>query len=66
MTHLFYFRLLTCLKSVHIRSFSNPDLGKYGPEKTPYLDTFHAVTSFWQIFREGVTYLCCVEILNQT
>ena len=21
----------------------NPNTGKYGPEKTPYLDTFHAV-----------------------
>ena len=21
----------------------SPNLGKYGPEKTPYLDTFHAV-----------------------
>ena len=23
--------------------FSSPNTGKYGPEKTPYLDTFHAV-----------------------
>ena len=23
--------------------FSGPNTGKYGPEKTPYLDTFHAV-----------------------
>ena len=22
-----------------------PNIGKYGPEKTPYLDTFHAVNS---------------------
>ena len=22
---------------------SSPNTGKYGPEKTPYLDTFHAV-----------------------
>ena len=22
----------------------SPNTGKYGPEKTPYLDTFHAVT----------------------
>ena len=40
-----------CVKSVKIRSFSGPyfpvfslNTGKYGPEKTPYLDTFHAVT----------------------
>ena len=43
---------LHCVKSVQIRSFSgpyfpisvfSPNTGKYGPEKTPYLDTFHAV-----------------------
>ena len=47
-----------CVKSAQIRSFSgpyfpvflvrilsvfSPNAGKYGPEKTPYLDTFHAV-----------------------
>ena len=27
----------------------SPNTGKYGPEKTPYLDTFHAVTlNFWK------------------
>ena len=24
----------------------NPNTGKYGPEITPYLDTFHAVAAF--------------------
>ena len=31
-----------------VRIFSatfSPNMGKYGPEKTPYLDTFHAVIS---------------------
>ena len=28
-------------------SVFSPNKGKYGPEKTPYLDTFHAV---WQLF----------------
>ena len=23
--------------------FSDPNAGKYGPEKTPYVNTFHAV-----------------------
>ena len=44
-----------CVKSVQIRSYFwsvfsyipisvfNPNTGKYGPEITPYLDTFHAV-----------------------
>ena len=39
------------MTSVQIRSFFwsvlpavfNPNAGKYGPEKTPYLDTFHAL-----------------------
>ena len=35
------------VKSVQIQSFSwsvfSPNAGKYRPEKTPYLDTFHAV-----------------------
>ena len=41
-----------CVKTVYIRSFSGPyftvfrlNRGKYGPEKTPYLDTFHVVYS---------------------
>ena len=29
--------------SVQIQSFFGPNEGKYGPEKTPYLDTFHTV-----------------------
>ena len=36
-----------CVTSVQIRSFFwsvfSPNAGKYGPEKTPYLDTFHVV-----------------------
>ena len=38
-----------CVKSVQIRSFFwsvfSLNTGKYEPEKTPYLDTFHAVTN---------------------
>ena len=38
---LFLFRIFP-----HSDSFSilSPNAGKYGPEKTPYLDTFHAVS----------------------
>ena len=39
------------MKSVQIQIFSGPyfyvfgpNTGKYGPEKTPYLDTFHAAS----------------------
>ena len=28
-------------------SIFSPNAGKYGPEITPYFDTFHAVTAFW-------------------
>ena len=28
-------------------SIFNPNAGKYGPEKTPYLDTFHVVWRRW-------------------
>ena len=31
------------MASVQIRSFSGPNTGKCGPEKTPYLDSFHSV-----------------------
>ena len=32
-----------CVKSVQIRSFFWSEYRKYEPEKTPYLDTFHAM-----------------------
>ena len=28
-------------------SIFSPNVGKYGPEITPYFDTLHAVTTFW-------------------
>ena len=38
-----------CVESVQLRRFYSsvfrPNKGKYGPEKIPYLDTFHAVTT---------------------
>ena len=39
-----------------------PNTGKYGPEKTPYLDTFHAVLlyliyDFWEIYRDEKQFL---------
>ena len=43
-------RMIRCVKSAQIRSFFwsvfsvfSPNTGKYGAEKTAYLDTFHAV-----------------------
>ena len=38
------------MKSVQIRSYFwsvlSPNTGKFGPETTPYLDTFHAVNLY--------------------
>ena len=43
------YKITHCVKSVQIQSLfwsvSSPSMGKYGPEKTLYLDTFHAVTA---------------------
>ena len=39
--HFHVFRLNTEINSVNIRIQS--ETGKYGPEKTPYLDTFKAM-----------------------
>ena len=30
-------------------SLFNPNVGKYGPEKTPYLDTLHAMISVGKV-----------------
>ena len=32
-----------CIKSGQIRSFSSPYFAIFGPEKTTYMDTFHAM-----------------------
>ena len=45
-----------CVKTAQIQSFPGPyfpafglNTGKYEPEKTPYLDIFHAVSLTWEI-----------------
>ena len=60
-----HFRFIThCVKSPQIRIFfwsvSSPNAGKYGPENTPYLDTFHAVTVGYVKY----TYLICLNLLT--
>ena len=46
------------LKIVQIRSIFwsvfSPNTGKYGPEKNPYLDTFHAVKVTLFILKEFI------------
>ena len=47
-----------CVKSVQMRSYFwsvfNPNTGKYGPEISPYLDTFHTVDVV-----DGTVRVCC-------
>ena len=59
-----------CVKIVQIRSFFwsvfsciRTNTGKYGPEKTPYLDTFHAVINPARHCREYLSYYCIPEII---
>ena len=41
--------------TLYLSAFS-PNAGKYGPEKTPYFDTFHAMRLFY--------YFCLAEVLQ--
>ena len=46
----FFWSVFSCIRTAYgdFRSkspYSDPNVGKYGPEKTPYLNTFHAVKS---------------------
>ena len=64
-----------CVKSVQIRSFFwsvfsciwteyvfSPNTEKYGPEKTPYLDTFHTVSlTNCFVWQSGI---CCCSLRN--
>ena len=43
-----YFRVFR--RSTRKREYRNPNKGTYGPEKNPYLDTFHAVVDIDIIF----------------
>ena len=48
---------LTAWKVSKCGVISGPNAGKYGPEMTPYLDTFHGVTNLNH---------CCINIFQQS
>ena len=52
------------VKSVQIRSFPvfSPNTGKNGPEKTPYLDTFHAMFVLFYLMK--MTIKSCRDFLR--
>ena len=41
----------------------NPNTGKYGPEITPYVDTFHAVCYFYK-FRYSMVFYQVIKKIN--
>ena len=42
----------------------NPNTGKYGPEVTPYLDTFHAVTDSVKLNAKfDISYRCVMKYM---
>ena len=40
--------------NTEIYGVNGPNVGKYGPEKTPYLDTFHTVTGTYNEYIEQI------------
>ena len=61
--------MIQCVKSVKYGVFSHlsvfsPNAGKYGPEKTPYLDTFHAYVSL-QIRFEALNFRSSLEEIKK-
>ena len=52
---LFLVRIFLYSKWIRKISVFSPNTGKYGPEITPYLDTFHAVMVSWfiRMFKES-------------
>ena len=56
-----FFLVRIFLYSDKIQRFTNvssPNTGKYGPGKTPYLDTFHAVEKLKNIANISFMFLC--------
>ena len=65
------FCLCHCIKSVEMRSFSGPYFplfspvtGKYGPQKYPYLNTFHAVGVLKDVYVQLVNYVSSLSYLS--
>ena len=63
------FRLNTERYSLSTPYFSvfSPNAGKYGPEKTPYLDTFHAVITYKVVRNiQTMTNQCLSDVHSRT
>ena len=63
-----FFLVRIFLSSDWIRRFTenvvfSPNAGKYGPEKTPYLDTFHAVILLSKVHDVIKTINCYISIV---
>ena len=55
---------LHCVKVSKYGVFSGPNTGKYGPEKTPYLDTFHVVLLRIMSLQYGVVKTLCNAVFT--
>ena len=42
-TRSYFWSVFSCIRTEYGDSVFSPNTGKYGPEITPHLDTFHAV-----------------------
>ena len=58
---LFILILFTARKVSKCRVISGPNAGKYGPEITPYFDTFHAVIYY---SKPADGYLRAISVLS--
>ena len=56
--------MVHCVESIQIRSFSGPYFPVFGPEKTPYLDSFHAVVDYYHQNLNGLVASRVVEQLG--
>ena len=60
LVHIFLYSDWIRRDSPYLSVFS-PNTGKYGPEITPYFDTFHAVSWYWSYFLQNIfcsNFLC--------
>ena len=51
---VFFWSVFSRIRTEYGEIVFSPNAGKYGPEKTPYLDTFHTVRSCKIFFRQEV------------
>ena len=59
---VFFWSVFSRIRTEYGEIVFSPNAGKYGPEKTPYLDTFHAVLSYLSVVF-SVSFFCFLFLL---